>query len=172
MSSQSRLNRIGWVAALALCSGLYFLLHITVQSVHSEVVRAERRIIALEQDKLLLETEFQTRASQQQLATWNRVDFGYTAPTADQFIENERQLARLGMPRAADAPDPIRLARSDAGDEAPPFPRFVSPLTGRPMDERLLEPEQPSDEAGLPSPFDASAPMRIKLDAIAGSGIE
>ena len=86
MSPHARLRRTGWIAALATCTALYLMLHLKVHSVRSEVVRSERQIVALEQQKLLLETEFETRSNQLQLAAWNRVDFGYTAPSAEQFL--------------------------------------------------------------------------------------
>src|SRR5690606_31781240 len=106
--------------------------------------------------------EFQTRANQLQLATWNSIDFGYTAPTADQFLRNERQLASLGMPRAPGAPKPIRVA-SGAGVE-PEYPRLVSPLTGEPVDEALLEPEAHGTLASA-----RLGPTRIPLAAAIGS---
>src|SRR5690606_12144894 len=71
MTAQSRIRRIGWIAALAVCTALYLMLHLKVHSVRSEVIRAERQIVALEQQKLLLETEFETRSNQLQLAAWN-----------------------------------------------------------------------------------------------------
>jgi hypothetical protein len=132
---------MGWIAVLAFCTVLYLGLHLKVHAVRSEVVSAERRIVALENQKILLATEFETRASQEQLASWNRVEFGYSAPTARQFVENERQLARFGTPRAAGAPEPIRVASLTTGEDAPAYPRFVSPLTGKPIDDKLLEPE-------------------------------
>lgn len=141
MTQQSRLRRMGWIAVLALCTVLYLGLHLKVHAVRSEVVSAERKIVALENQKTLLATEFETRASQQQLASWNRVEFGYSAPTASQFVESERQLARFGTPRAAGAPEPIRVASLATGEDAPAYPKLVSPLTGKPIDDRLLEPE-------------------------------
>ena len=42
----------------------------------------------LEGANLLLETEYLTRSNQLQLAAWNRVDFGYTAPNAAQFLDS------------------------------------------------------------------------------------
>ena len=141
MTQQSRLRRMGWIAVLALCTVLYLGLHLKVHAVRSEVVSAERRIVALENQKTLLATEFETRASQEQLASWNRVEFGYSAPTARQFVENERQLAQFGTPRAASAPEPIRVASLATADDAPAYPKFVSPLTGKPIDDRMLEAE-------------------------------
>ncbi len=164
MTPQSRIRRIGWFAALAVCVALYLALHLRVHAVVSEVVRAERQIVALEQQKMLLETEFETRSNQLQLAAWNRVDFGYTAPNASQFIENERQLAQFGSPRAPGAPEPIRVA--SAGDaEAPEFPKFVSPLTGEPVDEALIRPEQ----ATLADARVGRGAMRIPLNAVIAS---
>ena len=165
MTPHSRLRRIGWIAALATCTALYLMLHLKVHSVRSEVIRAERQIVALEQQKTLLETEFETRSNQLQLAAWNQVDFGYTAPSAAQFLENERQLASFGSPRAPGAPEPIRVA-GGAGSEEPAYPRLVSPLTGKPIDEALVEPERPMHATNLAE----SGTMRIPLGAVIGSG--
>jgi hypothetical protein len=132
----SRLRQIGWVVALAICIAVFVALTFKVNSVKSEVRLAERRIISLQREKMLLETEFETRASQQQLAQWNAVEFGYQAPTADQYLENERQLVALGEPRAVTAPAPIRVARAPEAGDHPAFPRMVSPLTGKPVHEQ------------------------------------
>lgn len=169
MTQQSRMRRIGWFALLAFCAGLYLLLHLKVNAVHSEVVRAERRIVQLEQQKLLLETEFETRANQEQLAMWNRVDFGYSAPTAGQFLENERQLASFGTPRAPGAPSPIRVARADAGEDTAPFPQIVSPLTGKPLDEEIVLAKNDEEVSSSITRL-ADGAMRVPLAAIQGSG--
>jgi len=162
MSPHNRLRRIGWLAALAVCTALYLMLHLKVHSIRSDVVRAERQIVALENQKLLLETEFETRSNQLQLAAWNRVDFGYTAPSAAQFLENERQLASFGGPAPQGAPSPIRVA-GGAGSEAPAYPRLVSPLTGEPIDEALLGPEPKLDGVRV---AEGNATMRIPLNAV------
>ena len=132
MVAGSRLRQIGWAVTLALCCALFAALTFKVNSVRSEVRLAERKILALQREKILLETEFETRASQQQLAQWNAVDFGYEAPGPGQYLEGERQLARLGEPRLAAAPAPIRVARADDAEQGP-FPAMVSPLTGKPI---------------------------------------
>jgi hypothetical protein len=166
MTQQSRLRRMGWIAVLALCTACYLALHLKVHAVRSEVVNAERRIVSLENQKTLLATEFETRASQEQLASWNRVEFGYSAPTARQLVENERQLAKFGTPRAAGAPEPIRVARLAAGEDAPAYPKFVSPLTGKPIDERLLEPEP--RRVALAADHEGGGALRIPLAAAIG----
>ncbi|MES2699922.1 MAG: hypothetical protein V4647_09960 [Pseudomonadota bacterium] len=140
MTPQARFRRIGWFALLGVCTLFYGLLHLQVWSVSSEVKRAERQIVALEQHKMLLETEFLTRSSQAQLAAWNRVDFGYTAPRADQFIGSERQLASFGAAGEQNREEALRLASFSADEEVAPFPRLVSPITGEPLDEDLVRP--------------------------------
>jgi hypothetical protein len=152
MTPQLRIRRLGWIAALALCTALYLLLHFKVHAVQSDVIRAERKIVRLEQEKILLETEFETRANLLQLSSWNQVDFGYTAPVAG---------------RAPGAPDPIRVAHSGGTGETPQFPQLVSPLTGKPIDEALLDParQQLNVEA-------ERGPSRIQLGAIIGSARE
>ena len=163
MTQQSRLRRMGWIALLAICTILYLGLHLKVHAVRSEVVRSERQIVALEDEKTLLETEFETRASQQQLASWNRVEFGYAAPTASQFVGSERQLAKFGTPRAAGAPEPIRVAALASGETPPAFPKFLSPLTGKPVDSRLIDPET---VRGV-----AAGVARVQLDAREGAAL-
>lgn len=129
----SRIRQIGWAAVLAACVALFALLSFQVQTVKSEVLLAEREIIGLERDVLMLETEFQTRASQRQLAEWNTIELGYRAPRADQYLDNNRQLASLGQDARPDAPAPIRVARAElsAADKSPKD--MVSPVTGEPV---------------------------------------
>ncbi|MEP3420456.1 MAG: hypothetical protein ABJN35_01865 [Erythrobacter sp.] len=133
IATGSRIRQIGWVAVLATCLALFAVLSFNVHAVKSEVSLAERKIIQLERETLLLETEFQTRASQRQLAEWNAVELGYRAPRADQYLESNRQLASLGQPVSPEAPAPIRVARADlSGPDAQPR-EMVSPLTGDPI---------------------------------------
>ena len=168
MTPQSPIRRIGWIAALAFCTALYLVLHLKVHAVRSDVVRAERQIVGLERQKLLLETEFETRANQLQLASWNNVEFGYTAPTARQFLESERQLANFGAPPVPGSPEPIRVAR--ASGDAPAYPRMVSSPTGRPAEQALLAPEH-VERAPLVGAL-AAGSMRIPLSAAVASATQ
>ncbi|GAA4051979.1 hypothetical protein [Parerythrobacter jejuensis] len=144
MVGGSRLRQIGWAMALGVVFALFIALTFRVNAVKSEVVRAERQIVSLKRETMRLETEFQTRANQQQLANWNAVDFGYVAPRADQYLENERQLARLGEPTAPGAPAPIRVARSPSSGD---FPALVSPLTGKPVEATPVAVTDEANEA-------------------------
>lgn len=134
IKSGSRLRQASWAASLSVALALFLALSFHVNAIKSEVRLAERRIVQLEREKMQLETEFESRASQRQLAEWNAVEFGYVAPRAGQFLASEMQLADLGAPMRPDAPQPIRVARA-----APPveddssITDWVSPLTGQPL---------------------------------------
>lgn len=118
MMTSTQARSLGWAAVLAICLAAVVVLSFKVHAVRSEVLLAERQLIDLQRETLLLETEFETRASQRQLAEWNQVEFGYQAPRAGQFLDGERQLASLGEVRRPDAPSPIRLASADGDDAA------------------------------------------------------
>lgn len=130
--TRDRVHSLGWAVILTVCIALTLVLTFRVNAIKSQVRLTERQIVALKQEKIALETEFETRANQQQLRQVNDVEFGYEAPKADQYIEGERQLIAFGKPRDPDAPAPIRVARQDLGESEPSaFPAMVSPLTGK-----------------------------------------
>lgn len=160
--TRDRARSIGWAILLSVCLALTVVLTFRVNAVKSQVRLTDRQIVALRQEKLFLETEFETRANQQQLRNFNDVDFGYQAPTARQYLEGERQLAALGKPRASDAPAPIRMASADLGSDDAGFPAMVSPLTGK-----ALAAEVPR---GGPHEAIDRANLRARLARVAPSG--
>jgi hypothetical protein len=131
--TRDRLRSVGWAALLLVCAALLLAMTFKVNAVKSELRQTELRIVALKHDKLLLETEFETRANQQQLRALNDVEFGYHAPTSGQYLEGERQLAALGKARGPGAPSPIRVASVASIEEGQSFAAMVSPLTGKAM---------------------------------------
>ncbi|MEO6716381.1 MAG: hypothetical protein ABIM50_03930 [Novosphingobium sp.] len=130
--NRDRVRSIGWMFVLMVCLGLTLVLMVRVNAMKSQVRLAERQLVALKREKVFLETEFETRSNQQQLRALNDVEFGYSAPTAGQYLSGERQLASLGKAAAPDAPAPIRVASAMA-DNSGPFPAMVSPLSGKAM---------------------------------------
>ena len=144
MLTRSGARKAGWAAILVVCLALTIALTMRVNAVRSQVLLTERQIVALRQETGMLETEFETRANQQQLKALNDVEFGYSAPTAGQYLESERQLAAYGKARAPGAPSPIRVASADRDDvDHPaadrqvsgdsPFVALANPLTGKAM---------------------------------------
>ena len=130
MMTSTQARSLGWAVVLGACLAAVVVLSFKVHAVRSEVLLAERQLIALQRETLLLETEFETRASQRQLAEWNAVTFGYAAPRAGQFLDGERQLASLGEVRGPDAPSPIRLASADAAEVVAADAPMRSPVSG------------------------------------------
>jgi hypothetical protein len=86
---------------------LMMALTVRVNAVKSEVRLADRQIAQLRQEKMLLDTEFQTRASQQQLTAFNDVDFGYQAPKPGNIWKTS-----ASWPRWASRVRPMRPNRS------------------------------------------------------------
>ncbi len=172
MTPQARIRRIGWFALLTICTALYGVLHFQVWSLSSEVTKSERVIVSLEEQNMLLETEFLTRSNLVQLAAWNRVDFGYKAPDASQFISGERQLARFGSPRHVTEPEQLQFASltSEATVEEP-YHSLVSPITGEPIDVALVEPtrQERASASGLVVGL-AARSARVPMSASASSG--
>lgn len=165
MTPQARIRRMGWFAAIGICCALYAVLHVKVNSVHADVIRAERAIVQLEQQNMLLETEFLTRSNQVQLSAWNRVDFGFEAPEASQFVDSTVQLASFGTPRSEDAPAPILLAGMTSEEGVPDFPELVSPLTGKPVDDAVLGGGEEADGRSLAVTM-PTTPLRVPIAGI------
>jgi hypothetical protein len=130
--TRDRARSIGWAVILTVCVALTLALTFRVNAVKSQVRLAERQIVALRQEKMLLETEFETRSNQQQLRALNEVEFGYQAPTVGQYLEGERQLAAFSKPRAPGAPAPIRVASAARDSDDGPL-AMVSPISAKAM---------------------------------------
>ncbi len=134
--TRNRMQSIGWAFVLTVCVALTVALTLRVNAVKGQVRQTENRIVSLQRQIRFLEVEYQTRSNQQQLAALNSVEFGYVAPGASQYIEGERQLAALGVPRAPDAPRPIRMAHAVTETQKLAFSEMVSPMTGKPAEGR------------------------------------
>ncbi len=160
--TRDRLRSIGWFAMLLICGALVLGLTFRVNAVKSQVRLSERKIVALKQETMFLETEFEARANQQQLKNLNDVDFGYQAPSSGQYLEGERQLAGLGKPRAPGAPSPIRVASATPAHDDSSFPAMVSPISGKAMAAEV-------PAGGLRTPVSA-ANLRDRLSHVEEAG--
>jgi hypothetical protein len=173
MVTARRLRSIGWMATLVVCGALVMVLAFRVNALRSQVHQADAKIIALKQETMYLETEFETRANQQQLKSWNDVEFGYVAPVATQYLDNERQLASYAKPVEPDAPAPIRVASADdAVVVAAAFPAMVSPMTGRHESGQAAAPavdqSGPAPDHAKPANDDSDAPKQKRKVAVSG----
>lgn len=168
MVSANRFRSIGWIALLLVCAALVMVLAFRVNALRSQVHRTELQIVALRKEKLYLETEVETRANQQQLKLWNDVEFGYVAPTAGQYLSNERQLAAFAKPDGPDTPAPIRVASADdsvAAEAA--FPSVISGLAAE-IAAPVTQSADDEDDA-KPAAKPADAADRAKATANLGA---
>lgn len=103
---------VGGVAAAAL--GCY-LVSLRVASERAALESVENEIVLAQRDIRLLQTEIGTRGRLAQLERWNVKVLALSAPSADQFIPDSFQLARLATPeRRLDVEAPVVYASAPA----------------------------------------------------------
>ena len=118
-----KLQGIGLVLLVLIFAMMLYPVSLKVAATRSELTRVERQIDRTRANIRYLESELAVRASMRQLEQWNAESFGYSAPSASQYLANERQLASLdGLPRARGANEvaPVLMAMvSPVGAPAP-----------------------------------------------------
>ena len=108
-----KLQGIGLVLLVLIFAMMLYPVSLKVAATRSELTRVERQIDRTRANIRYLESELAVRASMRQLEQWNAESFGYSAPSASQYLANERQLASLdGLPRARGANEvaPVLMA--------------------------------------------------------------
>lgn len=108
-----KLQGIGLVLLVLMFAMVLYLLSVNVAATRSELARVNADIAKSRDAIRYLESEYAVRASMRQLERWNADNFGYAAPSAEQFLSGERELASLeGLPRARGANDvaPVLMA--------------------------------------------------------------
>jgi len=102
-----RLEGIGWLALVFLVAIMLYPLSLSVATLRSDLARTDHKIIETKKEIRYLETEFSARANLRQLEEWNKLEFGYAAPQASQYLDGERALANLG---GKDLRKPVQVA--------------------------------------------------------------
>ncbi|MEO9468556.1 colicin transporter [Parasphingorhabdus sp.] len=112
-----RLEGIGWLLLVFLVAVLLYPLSLSVATLRSDLARTDQKIVSVKKEIRYLETEFSARANLRQLEQWNKLEYGYVAPKAAQYLEGERALASLGgkVPRG-----PVKIAMINAMDDVRP----------------------------------------------------
>ncbi|HMO75033.1 MAG TPA: hypothetical protein PKD99_07560 [Sphingopyxis sp.] len=108
-----KLQGIGLVLLVLIIAMMLYPVSLNVAATRSELTQIERQIERTRANIRYLESELAVRASMRQLEQWNADSFGYSAPTAGQYLENERQLASLGRvpgARGANEVAPVLMA--------------------------------------------------------------
>ncbi|MEW4466384.1 hypothetical protein AB1K62_00950 [Parasphingorhabdus sp. JC815] len=112
-----RLENIGWLALVFLVAILLYPLSLSVATLRSDLANTNHKILSVKKDIRYLETEFSARANLRQLEHWNKLEYGYVAPVADQFLDGERALANLG---GKDMRKPVKVAVISTMDKVKP----------------------------------------------------
>ena len=149
---------VGGVAAAALSC---YLVSLRVASERAALEGVETEIVLAQRDIRLLQTEIGTRGRLAQLERWNVKVLALSAPSADQFVPDSFQLARLVTPETKPAveapvvyasapatPAPSVLADADQKDSAPPLMHEASLKVPAPAArERKVPPPKPAPVA-------------------------
>lgn len=142
-----KLQGIGLVLLVLVFAMMLYPVSLKVAATRSELARIEQQIDRTESNIRYLESELAVRASMRQLEQWNADTFGYSAPSASQYLENERQLASLGrVPRAR-----------GANEVAPVLMAMVSPVA-------ISDKAKPA--ATTDAPAAAAKPAQVKVAAV------
>lgn len=138
-----KLQGIGLVLLVLIFAMMLYPVSLKVAATRSELTRIEKQIDRTRDNIRYLESELAVRASMRQLEQWNADTFGYSAPDAGQYLENERQLASLDrLPRARGANEvaPVLMAMvSPVGTPAVSAPK-ESPVASRPAAVKPVTP--------------------------------
>ncbi|WP_374523990.1 hypothetical protein [Sphingopyxis sp.] len=146
-----KLQGIGLVLLVLVFAMALYPVSLKVAATRSELTRIERQIDRTQANIRYLESELAVRASMRQLEQWNADSFGYSAPSASQYLESERQLASLdGLPRAR-----------GANEVAPVLMAMVSPVGVSPAaaPEPAAKPAAEKAVAAKPTPKPAAKPV-------------
>lgn len=139
-----KLQGIGLVLLVLIFAMMLYPVSLKVAATRSELARINQQIDRTESNIRYLESELAVRASMRQLEQWNADTFGYSAPSASQYLENERQLASLGrVPRAR-----------GANEVAPVLMAMVSPVA-------IPDKAKSTETAAAPAAAAKPAPVKV-----------
>jgi hypothetical protein len=155
------LNGFGWLLACAIGAPGCYLVSSQVASERGRVEAVERAIARAHKDIRGLETEFDTRANLAQLERWNGEVMRYSAPTPQQFLSDDRQLAAMremegdgmadryaAMVVPAGVPEIVTGAAKVASDAVAPAPRAeTAAATVKGVTVKVVNAEKPETVA-------------------------
>ena len=125
-----KLQGIGLVLLVLVFAMILYPVSLKVAATRSELSRIEKQIDRTRDNIRYLESELAVRASMRQLEQWNADTFGYSAPSAGQYLSNERQLASFDrLPRARGANDVAPVLMAMVSPVGTPAAVKASPVT-------------------------------------------
>ncbi|WP_422060298.1 hypothetical protein [Sphingopyxis sp.] len=128
-----KLQGIGLVLLVLIFAMALYPVSLKVAATRSELARIEKQIDRTQSNIRYLESELAVRASMRQLEQWNAESFGYSAPSASQYLASERQLASLDrVPRARGANEVAPVLMAMVSPVAMPDAPKASPVASKP----------------------------------------
>ena len=141
-----KLQGIGLVLLVLIFAMMLYPVSLKVAATRSELAQINHQINRTRDNIRYLESELAVRASMRQLEQWNAETFGYSAPSASQYLANERQLASVDrLPRAR-----------GANDVAPVLMAMVSPV-GQPEKAKVADKATDDAKPVKPAPVKVAA---------------
>ena len=129
-----KLQGIGLVLLELFFAMVLYPVSLKVAATRSELSRIEKQIDRTRDNIRYLESELAVRASMRQLEQWNADTFGYSAPSAGQYLSSERQLASFDrLPRARGANDVAPVLMAMVSPVAVPDVPKAKPVAAKPM---------------------------------------
>lgn len=101
MTAAYRLKGLGWFGGVVIVSLGFYLVSLQVAAERKRLLQIDTKISAAERDIRALETEFDVRSNLVQLERWNGDTLSLVAPTAQQFVRDEAQLAAISFARGS-----------------------------------------------------------------------
>lgn len=128
-----KLQGIGLVLLVLIFAMALYPVSLKVAATRSELARIEKQIDRTQSNIRYLESELAVRASMRQLEQWNAESFGYSAPSASQYLASERQLASLDrVPRARGANEVAPVLMAMVSPVVMPDAPKASPVASKP----------------------------------------
>jgi hypothetical protein len=155
----ARFRSVTWVGVALVPALACYLVTQHVAAERAELAKVERHIGQTRRAIRDLQTELGTRGSMAQIERWNGQTFALSAPTAEQFIAGDVQLASLTALPAA--PHPVIAVAATA-----PAPA-ATPLPTMPATAPVAEVRQAAFHPAVPAA--ASAPAEVRVTKIRDS---
>lgn len=162
-------NRFRWFGWFLLCVGVILVSYLTSSRVAAErkkLADVERAIARTDREIKALETEFDTRSNLAQLERWNGDTLKLSAPTAQQYLPGEAQLAQIDFnaPVGVDAGPKVQTAAL----VIPSAPD--APVTGKPAQvDNVARVQAARVETARNDQVQAPKPVRDAMAAVVAS---
>lgn len=164
-------NRFRWFGWFVLCVGVILGSYLTSSRVAAErkkLADVERAISRTDREIKALETEFDTRSNLAQLERWNGDTLKLSAPTAQQYLPGEAQLAQIDFnaPATPDAAPKVQTAAL----VIPSAPDAT--VTGKPAQvDNVARVQAARVETARNDQVQAPKPVRDAMAAVAASQV-